>query len=46
MSNAIFGKPTENLRNRFSGKQLNNKKDYLKCTSKPTYMSYEKFENN
>ena len=36
----------ENLRNRVSAKLLNNKKDYLKCTSKPSYMSHKIFKNN
>ena len=25
---------------------VNNKKDYLKCTSKPSYMSHKIFDNN
>ena len=31
----------ENLRNRINVKQINNEKAYLKCTSKPSYMSHE-----
>ena len=36
----------ENLRNRIGRKLVNNEKDYLKCTSKPSYMSHKIFENN
>ena len=36
----------ENLRNRTDVKIVNNKKDYLKCTSKPSYMSHKIFDNN
>ena len=46
MNNAIYGKKMENLRNRINIKLVNNKKDYLKCTSKPSYMSHKIFDNN
>ena len=46
MNNDIHGKAMENLRNRIDVKLLNNKKHYLKCTSKPSYMSHKKFDNN
>ena len=36
----------ENLRNRIDAKLVNSKKDYLKCTSKPSYMSRKIFDNN
>ena len=36
----------ENLRNRIDVKLVRNKKDYLKWTSKPSYMSHEIFDNN
>ena len=36
----------ENLRNRIDVKLAVNEKDYLKCTSKPTYMSHKIFDNN
>ena len=36
----------ENLRNKVSVQLVNNKKDYLRCTSKPSYMSYKIFDNN
>ena len=36
----------ENLRNRIDVKLRNNEMDYLKCTSKPSYMSHKIFDNN
>ena len=36
----------KNLRNRIDVKLVNNEKDYLKCTSKPSYMSHKIFDNN
>ena len=36
----------ENLTNRINVKLVNNKKDYLKCTSKTSYMSHKIFDNN
>ena len=45
MSNAIYGKTMENLTNRINVKVANNKKDYLKRTSKPSYMVH-KISNN
>ena len=46
MNDAIYGKIMENLRNRINVKLVNNKKDYLKCTSRPSYMLHKIFENN
>ena len=46
MNNAAYGKTMENFRNRIDLKHLNNKKDYLKWTSKPSNMSHKTFENN
>ena len=37
---------TENLRNGVDKKLLCNKKDYLKWTSKPIYMSHKTFDND
>ena len=34
------------LRNKVDVKLVNNIKDYLKCISKPSYMSHKIFENN
>ena len=36
----------KNLRNRINVKLVNNEKDYLKCASKPTYMSRKIVHNN
>ena len=36
----------ENLRNRIDVKLANNAKDYLKCISKPSYMSHKILDNN
>ena len=36
----------ENLRIRIDVNLVSNEKDYLKCTSKPSYMSYKIFDNN
>ena len=36
----------ENLRNRIDVKLVSNKKDYLKWTSKPGYMSHNIFDND
>ena len=46
MSNAIYGKPTKNLRNRIDVKLANSKKDYLKWISKQNYMSHKIFDND
>ena len=46
MNNAIYRKIMENLRNRIDVKLVNNEKDYLKCTSKPKYMSHKIFDDN
>ena len=40
MNNAVYGKTMEILRNRVYLKPVSNKEDFLKCTSKPSYMSY------
>ena len=40
------GKTMENLRNTISVKLVNNEKDYLKCTSKPSHMSHKIFHNH
>ena len=36
----------ENLRNRIDIRLVNNEKNYLKCTSKPSYMSHKVFDKN
>ena len=39
MNNAVYGKIMEIRRSRIDVILLSSKKDYLKCTSKPSYMS-------
>ena len=36
----------EHSSNRIDVKLVNNEKDYLKCTSRPSYMSCKIFDNN
>ena len=45
MNNAIYGKTMENLRNNIDVRVVNKEKDYLKCTSKSSYMSHNIFDN-
>ena len=44
MNNA--GKTMEKMRNRIDERLPNNEKDYLKCTSKPSYMLHKILDNN
>ena len=46
MINSIYGKTMENLRKRFSVKLINNAKDYVKCVSKPNFISQKIFSKN
>ena len=46
LNNAIYGKTMEHLRNTIDVKLVNNEKDNLKCTSKPSYMSHKIFDRN
>ena len=41
----LYTKKMENLRNRIELKLVKYEKDYLKCTSKPSYMSHKIFDN-
>ena len=45
MNIAVYGKTMENLRNIIVLKLVSNKRDYLKWTSKPSYMLHRIFEN-
>ena len=45
MNNAIYGKTIENVKDR-TDVRLVNKKEYLKCISKPRWMSHKIFDNN
>ena len=46
MNNSVFGKRMENLRKRMSIKLINNAKDYVKCISKPSFVSQKIFRRN
>ena len=46
MKNVVYGKKPENLRNSTNVKLVSNKKDYLKWTSKLSYMSHKIFGND
>ena len=46
MNNAINRKTMENLTNGIDVKLVNNEKDYVKCISKPSYMSPKILDNN
>ena len=43
---SVYGKTMENLRNRIDVRLVSNKKDYLKWTSKPNYMSHKLLDND
>ena len=43
---AVYGKSMESIRNIFDAKFVISKKDYLKWTPKPSYMSRKIFEND
>ena len=45
MNNAVYGKTMENL-HRIDIKLVSNKKDYLKWSSKPSYVSQKIFDND
>ena len=45
MNHAIYEKIMESLRNRIDVKLVNNEKVYLKCLTKPNYMSQKIFDN-
>ena len=46
MNNSIFGKTMENLRKSISVKLVNNSKDYVRCVSKPNFISQKGFSKN
>ena len=43
MNNSVFGETMENLRKRVSIKLVNNAKDYVRCISKPSFVSHKIF---
>ena len=46
MNNVVYGKAMENVRNKIDIKLVSNEKNYMKRTSKPSYMSQKIFDNN
>ena len=44
--NLVYGKTVGNLRKRINVRFLNNKKDFLKYTSRPTYVTHKLFNKN
>ena len=46
MTNSVYGKTMENLRKRINVRFVNNEKDFLKYTSKPTYVTHKLFNKN
>ena len=43
MINSVYGKAMENLRKRINVRLVNNEKDFLKYTSRPTYITHKIF---
>ena len=43
MNNSVFGKTMENLRKRICVELINNSKDYVRCVSKPNFISQKVF---
>ena len=46
MINSVYGKTMENLRKRINVRFVNNEKDFLKYTSKPTYVTHKLFDKD
>ena len=46
MINSVYGKTTENLRKRINVRLVNNEKDFLKYTSRPTHITHKIFDTN
>ena len=46
MANSVFGKTMENLRKRINVELINNAKDYVRCVSKPNFISQKIFSKN
>ena len=43
MINSVYGKTMENLRKRINVRFVNNKKDFIEYTSRPTYATHKLF---
>ena len=46
MINSVYGKTIENLRKRINIRLVSNAKDFLKYTSRPTYVTNKLFDKN
>ena len=46
MTNSVYGKTMKNLRKRINVRYVDNKKDFLKYTSRPTYVTRKLFNKN
>ena len=46
MINSVYDKTMENLRKRMNVRLVNNEKDFLKCTSRPTHITHKIFDKN
>ena len=46
MINSVYGKAMENSRKRISARLVNNEKDFLKYTSRPTYITGKLFSKD
>ena len=46
MINSVFGKTMENLRKRICAELINNGKDYVRCMSRPSFVSQKIFRKN
>ena len=46
MINSVFGKTMENLRKRICAELINNAKDYVRCMSRPSFVSQKIFSKN
>ena len=46
MINFVYGKTMENLRKRINVRLVNNEKDFLKYTSRPTYVAHKLFDKD
>ena len=46
MNNVVYAKTMEDLRSRIDIRLVNNEKDYLKWTSKPSDVSQKIFDND
>ena len=46
MINSVYGKTIENLRKRINVRLVNNEKDFLKYTSRPTYVTHKLFDKD